>query len=47
LKVRIEDDVIIWAENNENMNADLPRTIEEIENFMAENNPNCGMTNGI
>jgi hypothetical protein len=41
LKVRIEDDIIIWAAGNENMNADLPRTVEEIEQFMAKNNPNC------
>ncbi|CAI4222511.1 unnamed protein product [Auanema sp. JU1783] len=32
--VRIEDDVIIWAKGNENM-SDLPRTVEEIEAFMA------------
>uniref|UniRef100_A0A183BPU8 Xaa-Pro dipeptidase n=1 Tax=Globodera pallida TaxID=36090 RepID=A0A183BPU8_GLOPA len=33
--VRIEDDVIIWEKENENMNADVPRTVEEIEHFMA------------
>ncbi|CAI2322508.1 unnamed protein product [Caenorhabditis sp. 36 PRJEB53466] len=32
--VRIEDDVIIRACGNENL-SDLPRTVEEIENFMA------------
>lgn len=32
--VRIEDDVIIWEKGNENM-SDVPRTIEEIESFMA------------
>ncbi|GMR45549.1 hypothetical protein PMAYCL1PPCAC_15744, partial [Pristionchus mayeri] len=32
--VRIEDDVIIWAKGNENM-SQLPRTVEEIETFMA------------
>ncbi|ULU09916.1 hypothetical protein L3Y34_014346 [Caenorhabditis briggsae] len=32
--VRIEDDVIIRAAGNENL-SDLPRTVEEIENFMA------------
>ena len=37
--VRIEDDVIIWAKGNENMNAELPRTVEEIEKFMAEPKP--------
>ncbi|KJH53225.1 peptidase, M24 family [Dictyocaulus viviparus] len=31
--VRIEDDVIIWSNGNENM-SDLPRTVEEIEDFM-------------
>ena len=39
--VRIEDDILIWAAGNENMNADLPRTVDEIETFMAKNNPNC------
>ncbi|KAL3095969.1 hypothetical protein niasHS_005728 [Heterodera schachtii] len=34
--VRIEDDVIIWEKGNENMNADVPRTVEEIEQFMAK-----------
>jgi len=33
--VRIEDDVVIWEMGNENLNADLPRTISEIEQFMA------------
>ncbi|CAB3408005.1 unnamed protein product [Caenorhabditis bovis] len=32
--VRIEDDVVIRAAGNENL-SDLPRTVEEIENFMA------------
>ncbi|GMS94365.1 hypothetical protein PENTCL1PPCAC_16540, partial [Pristionchus entomophagus] len=32
--VRIEDDVIIWAKGNENM-SQVPRTVEEIEAFMA------------
>uniref|UniRef100_A0A915DXR2 Peptidase M24 domain-containing protein n=2 Tax=Ditylenchus dipsaci TaxID=166011 RepID=A0A915DXR2_9BILA len=32
--VRIEDDVVIWAKGNENMNADLPRTVDQIEAFM-------------
>lgn len=35
--VRIEDDVIIWAKGNECMNQ-VPRTIEEIEQFMANKN---------
>ncbi|PIO67931.1 peptidase, M24 family [Teladorsagia circumcincta] len=34
--VRIEDDVVIWEKGNENM-SDVPRTIEEIEHFMAMN----------
>ena len=33
--VRIEDDVVIWAKGNECMNV-VPRTIEEIEEFMAK-----------
>ncbi|VDO79111.1 unnamed protein product [Haemonchus placei] len=33
--VRIEDDIVIWEKGNENMSNDLPRTVEEIENFMA------------
>ncbi|XGW19455.1 hypothetical protein V3C99_003365 [Haemonchus contortus] len=32
--VRIEDDVVIWEKGNENM-SDVPRTVEEIEHFMA------------
>ncbi|PIO66894.1 hypothetical protein TELCIR_11377 [Teladorsagia circumcincta] len=32
--VRIEDDVIIWEKGNECM-SDVPRTIEEIEQFMS------------
>lgn len=39
--VRIEDDILIWDAGNENMNADLPRTVEEIEQFMAKTNPDC------
>jgi Xaa-Pro aminopeptidase len=35
MQVRIEDDVIIWSEGNENLNSDLPRTVSEIEEFMA------------
>ncbi|KAI1714161.1 metallopeptidase family m24 domain-containing protein [Ditylenchus destructor] len=36
--VRIEDDVVIWAKGNENMNACLPRTVDEIEAFMKQHN---------
>lgn len=32
--VRIEDDIVIWGKGNENMSHDLPRTVEEIEDFM-------------
>lgn len=36
-KVRIEDDVVIWASGaNENLNAQLPRTTDAIEAFMAK-----------
>uniref|UniRef100_A0A7E4W2Q4 Xaa-Pro dipeptidase n=1 Tax=Panagrellus redivivus TaxID=6233 RepID=A0A7E4W2Q4_PANRE len=34
--VRIEDDVVIWAKGNENLSASVPRTVEDIEKFMAE-----------
>uniref|UniRef100_A0A1I7WY51 Peptidase_M24 domain-containing protein n=1 Tax=Heterorhabditis bacteriophora TaxID=37862 RepID=A0A1I7WY51_HETBA len=44
LLVRIEDDVIIWANGNENM-SDVPRTIEEIEQFMSSGN--FSDTNGL
>uniref|UniRef100_A0AC35TKM6 AMP_N domain-containing protein n=1 Tax=Rhabditophanes sp. KR3021 TaxID=114890 RepID=A0AC35TKM6_9BILA len=33
--IRIEDDVVIWAKGNENMSI-LPRTVEEIEAYMAK-----------
>nr|CAD2177024.1 unnamed protein product [Meloidogyne enterolobii] len=39
--VRIEDDIIILVNGNLNMNAELPRTVEEIEEFMSLNNKNC------
>ena len=35
-QVRIEDDVIIWEKGNENMSADVPRTVEQIETFMTK-----------
>uniref|UniRef100_A0AC34QP62 Aminopeptidase P N-terminal domain-containing protein n=1 Tax=Panagrolaimus sp. JU765 TaxID=591449 RepID=A0AC34QP62_9BILA len=38
--VRIEDDVVIWKDRVENLSADLPRTVEEIEAFMAKENEN-------
>uniref|UniRef100_A0A914ECB6 Peptidase M24 domain-containing protein n=1 Tax=Acrobeloides nanus TaxID=290746 RepID=A0A914ECB6_9BILA len=38
--VRIEDNVVIWENGNENMSADLPRTIEEIEAFMDKKDDN-------
>ncbi|WP_186579671.1 aminopeptidase P family protein [Aquibacillus kalidii] len=35
--VRIEDDVLVTESGNENLTPDLPRTVEEIEAFLAEN----------
>ncbi|VBB34413.1 unnamed protein product [Acanthocheilonema viteae] len=32
--VRIEDDVIIWSDGNERM-SNVPRTVDEIEQFMS------------
>ena len=34
--VRIEDDILVTAEGPENLSAGLPRSIEEIEAWMAE-----------
>ena len=36
--VRIEDDVIVKKDGFINLNADLPRTVEEIESFMKKKN---------
>jgi len=33
--VRIEDDILVTADGNENLSAALPRTIAEIEEWMA------------
>jgi len=33
--VRIEDDVLIWADGIENLSSGAPRTIEEIESWLA------------
>uniref|UniRef100_A0A8R1Y8L4 Xaa-Pro dipeptidase n=1 Tax=Onchocerca volvulus TaxID=6282 RepID=A0A8R1Y8L4_ONCVO len=33
--VRIEDDIVIWANGNERM-SNVPRTVDEIEQFMSE-----------
>ncbi len=44
--VRIEDDVVIWAKGNENMNAELPRTVEEIEAFMVKARAESGAKDG-
>ncbi|GGE54702.1 Xaa-Pro aminopeptidase [Pullulanibacillus camelliae] len=35
--IRIEDDVAVTANGHENLTPDLPRTVEEIEAFLAEN----------
>jgi Xaa-Pro dipeptidase len=37
--VRIEDDVEVTADGARNLNADLPRTVQEIEDYMATHNP--------
>jgi Xaa-Pro dipeptidase len=37
--VRIEDDVIVTKDGYVNFQKDLPRTVEEIEDFMAKHNP--------
>ena len=39
LKVRIEDDVQITENGCINYSADLPRTVDEIETYMAAHNP--------
>lgn len=38
--VRIEDDVLIHEDHVESLQKDLPRTTEEIENFMKTNKSN-------
>ena len=40
--VRIEDDVLVTSQGPKNLSAALPRTVEEIEKFMAENAPSGG-----
>ena len=35
--VRIEDDVLVYEDHVESLQKDLPRTTEEIEQFMANN----------
>ncbi|WP_147635460.1 aminopeptidase P family protein [Risungbinella massiliensis] len=37
--IRIEDDVLVTEDGHENLSKDIIRTVEEIENFMAANNP--------
>ena len=34
--IRLEDDVLITEDGNENLSKDLPRTIEEIEAWMTQ-----------
>lgn len=36
--IRIEDDIFVLEDSVENFNEDLPRTTEDIENFIAQNN---------
>jgi Xaa-Pro aminopeptidase len=33
--VRIEDDILVTADGNRNLSAGLPRTVEDIESWMA------------
>lgn len=37
--IRIEDDVLVTEDGYENLSKDIIRTVEEIESFMAANNP--------
>ena len=37
--VRIEDNVLVTETGCKVLSSDLPRTVEEIEQFMLENNP--------
>jgi Xaa-Pro aminopeptidase len=34
--VRIEDDLLVTANGSENLSAKLPRTVSEIENWIAD-----------
>lgn len=38
--IRIEDDILVTKEGYENLSKDIIRTVEEIEEFMRENNEN-------
>ncbi|MBO9130763.1 aminopeptidase P family protein [Bacillus sp. 165] len=37
--IRIEDDILVTEDGHENLSKDIIRTVEEIESFMAANNP--------
>ena len=39
--IRIEDDILITRAGNENLSADAPKQIAEIEAYMAEHNPHA------
>ena len=36
LGIRIEDDIVVTKEGHENLTRDIPKTVEEIETFMAQ-----------
>ncbi|MGG2092529.1 aminopeptidase P family protein [Bacillus sp. S13(2024)] len=38
--IRIEDDILVTENGNENLSKDIIRTVEEIEDFMRVHNPN-------
>ncbi|MED0854250.1 M24 family metallopeptidase, partial [Bacillus pseudomycoides] len=38
--IRIEDDILVTKDGYENLSKDIIRTVEEIEEFMRENNEN-------
>lgn len=38
--IRIEDDILVTKDGYENLSKDIIREVEEIEEFMSENNVN-------